>query len=130
MTLAEYVGQKARRGACICGRCIDAPPNPKKRQPRGHTADMVFFKIAARDSPKKDEFIDLVTTEFSHWLDGEEHSYLEIAADMGDQGIALMTMGLGSLLGAWDLFTPKILTDDADLIQMLAGQGLITIKAN
>jgi hypothetical protein len=91
---------------------------------------LIFFKVASRDASKK-EFEALARKEFPVWFDGKEHSYLETGADMGDQGIALMTMGLGSLLGTWNLLTPAILgfSSDDPLAKQMAGMGMITIQA-
>lgn len=129
MKLHEYVRHHVVRGACQCGRCIDAPSNPEQKQPDGHTADLVFFKIATRNSPSKDDFENLVKAEFPQWLDGNEHNYLEIGADIGDQGLGMMTMGLGSLLGTWTLLTPAMLPGlTEDLIMQMAGMGAITVQ--
>lgn len=131
MDLATYVIEHAVRGACVCGSCIDAPPDPEKCQPDGHTADVMFFKVAMKDKPDPKTFRAFVEEEYPNWLDGEEHSYLEIGADLGGQGIALMAMGLGSLLEIWQLLTPKSIASFLpDALQMeMAGQGMVTIKA-
>ncbi len=128
--LYEYVSHHIERGACTCGKCIDAPSNPKEKQPQGHTADVMFFKVANNGAEKK-EFLNLVNAEFPHWLDGKEHSYLEMGGDIGDQGIALATMGLGKILGIWDLLTPESIMPflPPEVKQQMAGQGMITIKA-
>ena len=131
MTLVEYVKEHAIRGACTCGLCADAPPNPEKHQPENHTADVVFFKVAKANEPDADTFRSLVESEHPHWLDGEEHGYIEMGAEMDDQGVALVTMALGSLLGVWELLTPKNLLPSLpeDQQMKLAGLGMVTIKA-
>lgn len=130
MTLAEYVREHAIRGACQCGQCIDAPPNPKEHQPENHTADVIFFKVAQTNEPDADTFHSLVRDEYPHWLDNGEHGYIEMGAEMGDQGIALITMALGSLLNVWELLTSKnilpFLSEDEQM--KLAGLGMIAIK--
>ena len=130
MNLNNYVAKNARRGACQCGKCFDAPLNPEKHQPVGHTVDLLFFKVAKNGDAKKEEFEKIAKAEFSHWFDGKEHSYLEMGADMGDQGIALMTMGLGKLLNIWELLTPESLMPflPQELKMQMAGQGLISIQ--
>lgn len=130
MNLAEYVKDHAVREACTCGQCIDAPPNPEERQPENHTVDIVFFKVAQANEPDAKTFRSLIESEYPQWLNGE-HGYIEMGADMGDQGIALITMALGSLLGVWELLTPKnMLPSLSDDIQMkLAGLGMVTIRA-
>ena len=130
MGLWDYVKEKSMRGACTCGKCIDAPKNPEKLQPKGHTANLIFFKVVKRDNPDANEFRKLVEKEFPPWLDGKEHNYLECGGDMGDQGMALQTMGLGSLLGVWNLYTPENMLPSAtdEFKRKLAGQGMITVQ--
>ena len=130
MRLHEYVMENTRRGACQCGRCFDAPPNPEEVQPDGHTANLMFFKVAKTDNADKDQFVSLVNKQFPHWLDGEERSYMKIGGEMGDQGLALMTMGLGKLLGVWDLITPELLGIPNDLAMQMAGAGFVIIQAS
>lgn len=124
----EYVTTHAIRGACQCGRCFDAPADPTSKQPTGHTANLVFFKVAAKDA-NADEFRTLVAVEFPHWLDGQEHSYLETGADIGEQGAALMAMGLGAVLGTWDLLTPAMLPLPDETQMLMAKSGYVSIQA-
>jgi hypothetical protein len=128
--LLEYVNRYAVRGACTCDRCIDAPADAAAQQPVGHTVDLTFFKVAARGG-SKDEFLTHVRNEFPGWLDGREHSYIEVGGDVCDQGHALLTIGLGHVLGAWRALTPDTLMPDApaDLKQQMAAQGFIGLQA-
>ena len=128
MKLYQYVRANAIRGACTCGRCIDAVANPEEHQPEGHTVDMVYFKVAKRDGATKEDFLALVEAEFPHWLDGEEHSYIGIGANMGDQGVAIMTIALGHLLGVWQAMTPAMMGVPKDLQSQMAGMGLLSMK--
>lgn len=131
MKLANYVAEFAVRGVCMCGKCIDALSQPEDKQPNGHTIDLTFFKVAAKEEANAEYFLSLVKQEFPHWLDGVEHSYLECGADIGDQGICLMAFGLGHLLGVWKCYCPEtmmpFLADD--LKKQMAGSGMITINA-
>jgi hypothetical protein len=128
MKLHQYVEYYAARGDCTCGKCIDAPEKPA--QPGGfHTADVFFFKVAAKPSANAAAMRELVKAEFPHWLDGREHSYLETAGDIGDQGMALTAMGLGAVLGLWSLLTPRMLPIPEDLRAQMAGMGMVTIQA-
>ena len=130
MSLINYVETHIERGACQCGRCLDAPKNPEDKQPEGHTVDLVFFKVKGINNPDLKEFKELVKKEFPYWLDGKEHSYLQVGGDVGDQGLALMTMGLGKLLGLWELFPPESMMpflDNATKMEM-AGRGYISIR--
>lgn len=131
MDLADYVIKQTERGPCQCSKCFDAVKNPGSKQPKGHTADLVFFKVMKVNNPDKGEFKKLVEEEFPHWLDGKEHSYLETGGDIGDQGLALMAMGLGELLGVWELLSPNNMFSfmDEGMKMKIAGTGYITIKA-
>ncbi|GAG96887.1 unnamed protein product [marine sediment metagenome] len=131
MDLADYVTKHIERGPCQCGECTDAVKNPESKQPKGHTADLIFFKVRKTNNPDAEEFRKLVEEEFPHWLDGKCHSYLETGGDIGDQGLALMAMGLGELLGIWELLTPNSMVPflDKDMRMKIAGAGYISLKA-
>lgn len=131
MKLADYVAAFAMRGACTCGKCIDAPANPEQQQPNGHTIDLTFFKVAAKEGANAEFFRTCVETEFPHWLDGKEHSYLECGADIGDQGLILMAFGLGHLLGVWKVLCPETMMPflPDDLKKQMAGNGMISINS-
>ena len=135
MTIRDFVDQYSKRGACTCGKCFDAPPNPEEHQPKGHTVDMEFFKVALNlngDTVEEvtEKLQQIVSEDYPQWLDGTEHGYMEIGGDIGDQGKALCLMGIGNLLGIWELLTPSSLLPDMpeDLRKMMAGQGMISIK--
>lgn len=132
MTLAEFVYQHTERGACQCGRCADAPHDAATHQPSGHTADLCFFKVRAVHHPTAEALHTLVEAEAPVMLDGREHGYMEVGAIVGDQGLALCLMGLGTLLGEWELMTPRSMLGrfglDDDALMKFAGQGMVTIR--
>lgn len=112
MQLVDYVMRHAKRGACLCGRCVDAGPEPEKRQPHG--INVGFFQVArvhaeGEAAPTKEEFLRLTSQHRGEFVeavdpnDGKVHDYIELGAWIGDQGLAMMYMGLGALLGAFDL---------------------------
>ncbi len=127
MKLWEYVQNHAIRGDCRCGLCIDAADSPE--QPAGHTADLVFFEVSKTEEANEVEFRSLIEDEFPDWLNGEEHNYIQMGAEIGDQGAALMAMGLGSLLGLWNLITPKTLGISDEAALQMAGVGMLSIMA-
>ena len=133
MKLAEYVMTHTERGACCCGRCVDAPDDPTAHQPDGHTADMHFFKVSLRDGPDADTLRELIASHQGECdpLDGKEHSYMELGGWLGDQGLALQFMGMGSLLGLWNLLTPATIMPGlpAELAGQMAGAGMVSIQA-
>jgi hypothetical protein len=131
--LANFVSTHTIRGECQCGKCYDRGNQP---DPTGHTTDVAFFKAAIVGSPSKDEFIELSRSHAGEFgecnpLDGDEHSYLELGGWLGDQGIALLYMALGNLLGVFDLLTPKSMLGDLidqDMAMQMASAGMVTVK--
>lgn len=136
MNLIEYIQKHADRGACRCGHCIDAPENPEDQQPGGHTADMIFFEVSAKETANAEDLRKLIAEHQGEWgecspLDGKEHNYMELGAWVGDQGLALMLMGLGAVLGIWKLLTPRTMLGKdlpEDLVKMMAGQGFVAVQ--
>lgn len=136
--LIQFLQLHSIRGACQCGGCIDAPAHPETEQPKGHTADLVFFKVAAQNDPDVDALKKLITEHKQgafcnvDLFDGKEHGYLELGGWIGDQGYALCLMGLGTVMGLWTLLTPRTVLGDSvteDLAMKMAGMGYITIQA-
>jgi hypothetical protein len=138
MELSEFIKKHAERGACRCGKCFDAPANPESKQPSGHTADLVFFEVCARDNPSAMDFVMASKAhrgEFGDPLlnpfDGKEHGYIELGGWLGDQGAALMYMGLGVVLGVFDLLTPKTMLPGRvpeSLAMQMAQHGYVTVR--
>lgn len=139
--LAKYVIKHCIRGDCIYGECTDI--HAEKFQPDGYTIDIQFFKVALRNSDLtgtdkeiiKNDFLRLIKGHKGVYrdidiLDGEEHSFIDIGAWIGDQGIALTLMGMGELLGIWNVITPNRLVPDysKETRDMLAGAGYILIR--
>lgn len=98
-------------------------------------ADMCFFKVTLRDIPATAALERLVRARASgehavNVFDHNEHSFIELGAWLGSQELALRLMGLGALLGLWQLLTPKtVLGDNVTPAQIddLAGRGMVTI---
>jgi hypothetical protein len=134
-SLRQYVAEHTERGECKCGRCFDVGTKPDPSGP--HTADLIFFRVVLRGSPTREEFEHLtkqnLVGEFTECnpLDGEEHSYLELGAWIGDQGAALQYMALGHLLGAFQLLTPRNMMPgvEDELAMAMAGRGMVAVKA-
>lgn len=132
--LIDFVRKHAVRGDCTCGRCVDGAAEPK--QPNGHTADMVFFKVAARDNPDPKQLEELIRESKSgefvdvDLFDGKEHGYIELGGWIGDQGLAIMLMGLGGVLNLWKLLTPYTIPGmTGGLARQVAESGFLSIQA-
>jgi hypothetical protein len=140
--LTKYITDHCIRGTCTCGKCTDA--YTEKFQPDEHTVDLQFFKVALKnritDVDKeiiKNDIIQLIKNHKGIYsdidiFDGNEHNFVEIGRWIGNQGIALELMGMGELLGLWEVATPNRLAPDfsEETRNMLAGAGYISIKYN
>ena len=129
--LREYVQANAVRGACCCGRCIDALAQPEDHQPVDeHTVDLTFFKVAAAENANAETFRELVAKAFPSYFDGAEHNYISVGGDVGDQGLALMLIGLGHVLGIWKALSPETMmpTLPSDMKQQLAERGMVALR--
>jgi hypothetical protein len=136
--IIKYMKEHAIRGACRCGKCIDAGKDPENNQPKGHTVDMMFFEVAfnPENPPNKEDFLKVVKAHKGEFkdvdlFDGKEHSYIELGAWAGDQGLALEIMGVGTLLDCWNLLTPKTMFPpgfNKEFMMEIAGRGLIAIQ--
>jgi hypothetical protein len=100
---------------------------------------MVLFKVAVTGEAKLEELKSLINEHKGEWtddditpLDGKEHSYIELGAWLGSQGLALQFMALGHALGLFDLLTPKTVFPPGTLpenqMMEMAASGLLTIK--
>lgn len=103
--LVDFVVTHTQRGECNCGRCIDRADAP---DPVGHTVDTGFFKVALVGEPSRDEFVRLVQEhrgEYAQFdmLDFGMHSYVDVGAWIGDQGLGMQCMALGHLLKVWQI---------------------------
>lgn len=132
MRLAEFIIKYGVRGACCCGRCADAQPNPEQHQPLAeHSVDLTFFRVTAAEGATAEELRAAIEQEQPQYLDGREHSYLEIGGDLGDQGAALTLIGLGHVLGVWRALAPEtiapFLPDETK--KKMAGIGMVVLKA-
>lgn len=135
MSLAQYVLDHSLRDACRCGKCID-PGNPDVAL-LPHTIDMYFFNVCVVNNPQKEEFLDLISKHRGDFCevnpcDGNEHSYIELGGWIGDQGLAMQFMGLGALLGVWQIMHPGKILDVSNpeqkvLADQMAGMGLVSI---
>jgi hypothetical protein len=130
-SLIDYVLAHTERGECKCGKCFDAIGKP---DPQGHTVDMVFFKVAAKDAPSKETFVHLTNEHKGDFcevdpFDGHEHNYMELGAWIGDQGIAMQYMGLGVALGVFSLLSPAMLKLEGPLAMRMAQNGMLAVQA-
>jgi hypothetical protein len=102
-----------------------------------HTVNLTFFKVAGKESPDAEELRELIKDHKPVFgddidlFDGNEHSYLEIGGWIGDQGVAIMLIGLGRIVGLWSALTPDTLMPDlSEALKMkMAQSGLVSLKS-
>lgn len=133
MDIREYVLYHTTRGECRCGKCLDKGNSP---DPVGHVVNIGFFTVGLSEYPADVETFKKLTAEHAgdfgemNPLDGKEHSYIELGGWIGDQGLAMQYMALGTLLGVFDLLTPwtmlPFLAEEQK--QQMAGMGMINIR--
>jgi hypothetical protein len=102
---------------------------------------MIFFAVSPTEPADVDVFRRL-TNEALYGayatvdpFDGKEHSYLELGAWIGDQGLAMQYMALGVMLGLFQLLSPITvlgsllgLKGDEPIVMEAAQQGLLAVK--
>jgi hypothetical protein len=125
--LIQFVRNHATRGACKCGRCIVSDGTAAK--PSNHTVNLTFFEVGMYGDPDAEIFKKLAQEAGVTPPAGHEVSYIQIGGSIGDQGTALLTMGLGHLLGAWKVLSPDLTMPSLpkDLKMKMAGQGMVSI---
>lgn len=103
---------------------------------RDSAIDMVFFSVAVSGDATADALRKLISEHQGDFcdvdpLDGKEHSYIELGAWLGDQGVALCFMAMGVKLGLWALLSPSTVLgpacSKADALRM-AGSGFLAIS--
>lgn len=116
------------RGACCCGSCVDAPDTPQEHQPEG--VNLTFFRVGVRGGLTAEEFKKTVEAEFPHFFNGQEHSYLQVGGDIGDQGMALTLIGMGHQLGVWKALSPDTLLPSLPeaIKKQMAGSGMVALQ--
>lgn len=93
--------------------------------------DLVFLTVGvdrAKAEAHKAELAALLKTYPHPERLAAGPSYIEVGAELGDQGMALQLFALGQVLGFWAVITPKTLKMPDDQALDLAGRGLIMIS--
>lgn len=118
--LRLFLEHIAVRGECICGKCKNGE----------HTVDLVFMKVSVDKWTSNSTFQKLVQAEYPELLNCKVKSLHEVTEIVGDQEFALITMGIGKLLGVWELETPDTMVKNLSQKHrlQLAQNGKIFIR--
>lgn len=121
--LINYVHEHTDRGECQCGKCLDKGAD---RDAPPHSVDCGFFWVSARNDPTADALNKLLLENYpSPDRLKEGTSFIEIGGELGDQGTAILLLGLGELTGLWKIATPKLFGLQGDEAQRLIGRGFL-----
>lgn len=126
--LNEYIFSHTERGECQCGQCCDKGPD---RDAPEHSSNVHFFWVSAKNNPTKEGLQELLEAEYPSLdrLNGGP-SYIEMGAELGDQGAALLLIGLGDILDLWNAVTPAKLGMEGSMAEQMAGNGFIMAGPN
>jgi hypothetical protein len=121
--LTDYIFEHTARGECQCGKCVDKGPD---RAAPAHSVDLHFFWVSAQNDPTADELWALlaqVPEVINQLRFGAD--YIWLGATLGSQEAALMLLGLGKLVGLWEVITPELCGKTGEDAARLAGTGMV-----
>ena len=115
---------------------FDMMPPVEAAQPHLELVDMEFLKIGVDKEmamARKAELVELLKDYPNPDRLAGGPSYIEVGAEIGDQGAAFQLFALGKVMGLWEVITPATLGITGPQATQLAGSGMIMItghKAN
>jgi hypothetical protein len=99
-----------------------------KDDPEIETVDMELLAIGVRKTVAENHkagLLDLLKTYPQPDRLAAGPSYIEVGAEIGDQGAAFQLFALGKVLGFWDVITPATLGITGPEAHELAGRGMV-----
>lgn len=106
-------------------REIYAMPPESAAPPDIEKVDMVFLTIGVDKAEAEKHKQELLTILADYPRLKEGPSYIEVGAEIGDQGAAFQLFALGKVLGLWDVITPQLMGFEGDEAREMAGRGFI-----
>lgn len=92
--------------------------------------DLCFIEIGvdkAAAERHRDELISMLKAWPNPDRLADGPSYIEVGAEIGDQGAAFQLFALGQVLGLWRVITPELLGLTGEAARQAAGSGYIMI---
>ena len=109
---------------------IFAMPHVDEAGPEVELVDLFFLTIGVKKDAAlaiKEELIEMLRTYPNPKGLSVGLSYIEVGADLGDQGAAFQLFALGKVLGIWNVVLPGTVGIVGDEATELAGRGFILI---
>ena len=95
--------------------------------------DLPFLVIGVdleRAGSRKDELLDVLSSYPNPESLAGGPSYIEVGAEIGDQGAAFQLFALGKALDLWDVITPETLGFSGEEARAMAGQGFVMMTGH
>jgi hypothetical protein len=110
---------------------IDAMPHESEALPSLELVDMEFLTIGVdkvEAAKHKAELISILDTYPHPERLAGGPSYIEVGAEIGDQGAAFQLFALGKVLDLWGIITPRTLGFDGEQAKAMAVSGFIMMS--
>jgi hypothetical protein len=109
---------------------IFAMPHVSEAEPELEKVDLEFLVIGVNKpvaEARKAELVEILKTYPQPDRLAGGPSYIEVGAEIGDQGAAFQLFALGKVLGLWQLITPATMGFTGEEAGKMAGAGFIMI---
>jgi hypothetical protein len=105
-------------------------PHADEARPDLVKVDLEFLIVgvdAAKAKSRKTEVVDILNRYPAPERLARGPSYIEVGAEIGDQGAAFQLFALGKVLGLWDVITPAAFGMTGAKAREMAGAGFVMI---
>jgi hypothetical protein len=128
----QLVEQAKRGEELTAGGVLEvyAMPHESEAKPDVEKVDMEFVVIGvsrAAAEERKAEVVSIMKEYPQPERLAGGPSYIEVGAEIGDQGAAFQLFALGKVLGLWDVVTPASLGFSGQEARQMAGAGYVMI---
>lgn len=109
---------------------IDAMPHESEAPTTIEKVDMEFLVIGvdkAKAEQHRAELVEILKTYPQPDRLAAGPSYIEVGAEVGDQGAAFQLFALGKVLGLWGVITPASMGFTGAEARRMAGSGFVMI---
>lgn len=106
-------------------------PHVRDAQPDIEKVDVEFVVIGvnkAKAEEHRAEFVELLKQYPNPERLAAGPSYIEVGAEIGDQGAAFQLFALGKVLGLWEVITPALLGATGEQARQMAGMGFVMMS--